>query len=340
MTTLAQKIIENNLAAPGPEDEPIPEILQMAVQLTRSRLNAPNVEKFHVIERDGTSCREDAFRVLTATSERFMFQDDNPCDVVLDHIEAGTLDQNVMFNVAKLPVDHAWIEWRTRDRDDIPETMLFGVLLDSTVEMDVRERELNGVPKAAMSVFNTRANGSDKAPPGFISGILYSALRDTSATPLFTFNMTKGFSDPNSKLKVTWQADIAQEGYDKMNFVQSILIDISCLLFLLNTPRATETIEHRWPEKLQKARRKRNKVPLVEFKKILVRIGSPQPKIVRHPNLSAGHDARRRLHQVIGHFRTYTKHHEDKPLVAWVNQHWRGDAELGIVLHERNIKQD
>ena len=355
MTTIAQKILENQLAAPS-EGE-IPVILNMAVQLTRARLSSNMaMNTFEVVNRRGKteSDNSEAYRILTRLAERFMFQDENPADVVYEHINAGTLDQPVMFNNARLPVDHAWIEWRHRDSDG--DALQFGVLLDNSVNLELEEKEVNGKRGGAVQILQKHYPSGE--PSTFVSGIVYSAMAHTDATPIFTFTLSRGFVHPKSQLKITWQADCLKSvadqamAYEAMygytveetldTFITTTLVDLAALLFLINTPKAVEQIEHRWPEKLQRARKKRNKIPLLEFRKILVRIGSPHTRTVYHPgNLSQGAtDARRRLHQVIGHFRTYTKHHEEKPLVAWVPQHWRGDATLGVVMHERTLKQD
>ena len=353
MTTIAQKILENSLAAPSHGE--IPVILNMAVQLTRARLSTEmTLNTFEVVNVHGKdTSNSEAYRILTRLAERFMFQDENPGDVVYEHLDAGTLDQAAMFNNARMPVDNAWIEWRHRDSDG--DALQFGALLDSSVNLELEEKEINGKRGGAVQILQKHYPNGE--PSTFLSGIVYSAMAHTDATPIFTFTLSRGFVHPKSKLKITWQADCLKSvadqamAYEAMygytvdetldTFITTTLVDLAALLFLINTPKAVEQVEHRWPEKLQRARKKRNKIPLLEFRKILVRIGSPYVRNVYPRNLSQGAtDARRRLHQVIGHFRTYTKHHEDKPLVAWVPQHWRGDATLGVVMHERTLKQD
>jgi len=46
----------------------------------------------------------------------------------------------------------------------------------------------------------------------------------------------------------------------------------------------------------------------------------------------------KRLHRVVGHFRTYREGRE-QPKISFVPQHWRGDAALGVLLHERVVKK-
>jgi hypothetical protein len=112
-------------------------------------------------------------------------------------------------------------------------------------------------------------------------------------------------------------------------------------LFLLNVPRVSEVRESVASAKLQKARARRGKMPLLELKHVKLMIGrggvryTNRGDLARRPGESV-EEHRKRLHQVIGHFRTYVKNRE-APRVSWVPPHWRGDATKGIVLHERTI---
>ena len=88
--------------------------------------------------------------------------------------------------------------------------------------------------------------------------------------------------------------------------------------------------------------RERTGLPMVEYKRVVMKIGVGAPsyphKAQQHIDGESEEARRRRLHRVVGHFRTYRQGRE-QPKVAFVPQHWRGNAELGILLHEREVKQ-
>jgi len=110
----------------------------------------------------------------------------------------------------------------------------------------------------------------------------------------------------------------------------------SCL-FLLNVPRLCEVRQSRSPHIVARGGDRTRTYPPVEYKRVTLTIGHGSPKYEgpQHSNITPGR--RHRYHHVIGHFRTYTKR-QKSPKVIWISEQWRGDAKLGILLHETHLK--
>jgi hypothetical protein len=117
-------------------------------------------------------------------------------------------------------------------------------------------------------------------------------------------------------------------------------------LFLLCVPRLCEVRTS--PGLPGKIARTAREFPAVEFKQVKSVIGG---KSVRYlsPRKEGETEVeyRKRLHHVVGHFRTYKmkwgSHGEAErpggPVIAWVPDHWRGSAERGIVIKEHLMQQ-
>lgn len=81
---------------------------------------------------------------------------------------------------------------------------------------------------------------------------------------------------------------------------------------------------------------------VIEYKKVTLRPGLIKTRYEQERREGESEAAyHKRLHRVIGHFRTYTHYRDhvfEQPKVAWIEPHWRGDADLGIVLHETHVE--
>ncbi len=160
-----------------------------------------------------------------------------------------------------------------------------------------------------------------------MSGIIYAGTIDELPMPKGTRAVQLGFS--------TLGPVNAKETQD---YFGCTVVEALCGLFLLQQPKvvSVEEIEH--GPKLQRARAKRGKLPLLEYRRVQIKIGT----IAKRSNASASRvdsdDAagRRRYHRVLGHFRVYGRETPD-PHALWIEPYFRGDPSLGIVLHERTL---
>jgi len=265
-------------------------------------------------------------------AERYQFEGLDPAGDVHAHICDGNLTDDAVFANARMPVNLAWIEWTSkRELTDTlkPTTVPFAVLLDA-------HSDLNHALDMTMGIPAPEDNS--------VYGVLYARHHtDHVIMPVMVFTIHGGFGG-QVEAEIVWSwhdAKISPSDATKEQIVstqRSLLMEIAELLFLLNTPRVSETKTHVISPKLQKARLRRRKLPLLEFKRVKVLLGAPH---IRYPKGTSipgetREERHRRLHQVTGHFRHYLQG-RDKPHVAWVPPHWRGDAQLGVVMHDRHI---
>lgn len=322
MTTIAQDILDHRFKGVPRRyyEGPRSQFVKMATALTQMALDP---EEQHI--------EVGPFKV-PYRAERYQFEGLDPAGDVHAHICAGNLSDDAVFNSAHMPVDLAWIEWiskRELSSTNTPINVPFAVLLDAHSGLNHALDATMGIPAPA-----------DKS----IYGVLYArSAEPQTIMPVMIFTILGGF-DAQQEAEVVWSWYDAEtrtlNGENVVAMQRSMLMEIAELLFLLNTPRVSETKTHVISPKLQKARLRRRKLPLLEFKRVKVLLGAPN---IRYPKGNPNHipgetreERHRRLHQVTGHFRHYLQG-RDKPHVAWVPPHWRGDAQLGVVMHDRHI---
>ena len=250
-------------------------------------------------------------------AERYIFTDSDPADRLRDAIESGQLSFPVIFQKARLPVDTAWIEWKLV-KGQVDSEPQIGLFIDTTPIWSAAGKLLwqqdfhtliavyfathpNQRPRLVMVICTTEPLGGREHVHYFVP-----------------------YQEHNPET-----ADVMRTEMSKL-----LLEDLMALLFLITTPRATEVVHQKWSSQLQKARVRRGKVPLVEYKKVTLNIGAPRRIVVTSEH--TGPSGPRRLHQVVGHWRTYLQG-RNEPHVTWVPQHWRGDPKLGIVMHDRTV---
>jgi hypothetical protein len=108
------------------------------------------------------------------------------------------------------------------------------------------------------------------------------------------------------------------------------------LTSLLNIHGFVETSENQWPDKLQAARRKRGKLPLLSYNNVTLRVpktknGSSDPKSIAEFGI--------RYHERSGHFKAPARKCGQKQIV-WVASYWAGNRDRGVVLKTRNVRPD
>jgi hypothetical protein len=267
-------------------------------------------------------------RVLMQTAERFVF-DENPYEVVSSLVGAGQVDTIIPVRTARAPTTVSWIEWPAQMGKG--EHIKLGALLDQNWHPP-------GNPNQNMLILALgRQNSIDARPVAvvYVSAMPFQLDANGGFNIGVRWALGTTYDEVEGDLREVVPPDIQRE-------LMILVYEWVDALFLLTVPRACELREARPSTKLQKARARAGKLPLVEVKRVVLRIGRGAPRYARStdPSDALGSDARdgRRLHAVMGHMRTYEKG-RSAPLVTWVPEHWRGDAELGVVLHEREVRR-
>lgn len=243
-------------------------------------------------------------------AEKFHFQAD-PISAIMTQMRAGVLDWDTVLNTA-LPVAlPMWMEWED-DRGDVR----FGHLIaqDSKPQRLLFFGVAGGIPDYGRTT------------------LLYVAR-----TPLMPFGMNK------QNLEVFYINRSFYKGESKteaIELIRGLTADAIRAMFILCTPRVADTEPMLAPRAVRRRQlREHPNKPLIEFKTVKMRIGVAPTHGAPTYDPDGTHEViHRRLHKVIGHYRVYTKERE-VPKVAFVPEHWRGDPELGIVLHNREVQK-
>lgn len=104
-----------------------------------------------------------------------------------------------------------------------------------------------------------------------------------------------------------------------------------CALALINTPRLSQIVHHDIAPKLNAARVKRGRPPLLSWNDVTIRPDAGWMPNVTHEE---GETGERRRH----HVRTFMRLKRGK--VEIVKPHWRGNADRGYVLHRHVVRMD
>lgn len=104
-----------------------------------------------------------------------------------------------------------------------------------------------------------------------------------------------------------------------------------CVLALINTPRVSRLIPHPIDKKLNLARVKRGKIPLLSWSDVTIR---PDVGWVPQAVHEEGATGEKRRH----HVRTFMRLKMGK--VEIVKPHWRGNRDKGYVLHRHVVRMD
>lgn len=108
-------------------------------------------------------------------------------------------------------------------------------------------------------------------------------------------------------------------------------------LFTLTVPRMTSIITVSPSATVNKARQKKGRYPVIEYKKVVVNLMKPA-NVYPHNN-TVPSNIHKRLHQVQGHIRTLVGTTlQGAPRHTWISPHWRGDPHLGVIIHDKTIQ--
>lgn len=123
----------------------------------------------------------------------------------------------------------------------------------------------------------------------------------------------------------------------KISSSQALLF-VCAILAMMNIPGAAQANPIVADAKLQRARAKAGKLPLISYTQLTMKAGGHHGKEPNDPDSPHEPAFHKRRHHVIGHIRL---RRSDEPLGewTWVRPHWRGDASLGIILKERTVEK-
>lgn len=327
MSTLAQDLIESNWRSR--DDTAMGAMEMLAARLSDKQRNfdvdsairAHNERRImkHIPILDEEEMEALALAresLLTRRAERFIFTEDAPA-VVRDLVRMKALDASLVAKTSRLPAPVVWVEWRGEVNG--LRAYKAGALIDSTIPVHLSSPGMKYLCIVAIGE-------GGKSAPAFVLHL--------PELPVPSENEWGGV------VKWTLGGDLTiDEAYEEAAIVMQEIL--SCL-FLICTPRVCEVRDVVQPRKLQAAREKRGKPPLIGYKQLTLNIGVGTPRYASGGGggggIGTGEGHHKRLHQVIGHFRTYVKNRET-PRVSWVPPHLRGDAHLGVLLHERDVKR-
>jgi hypothetical protein len=231
---------------------------RISFEVVRGRLNGFPVSVAHF--EGGAALAVDPNDKSTLYAERFVFQDDVP-SVVSGFEEQGALHWPEARKTLHHPAHIYWVEWKHKYEDNI---VTIGVMVD-TVLMRWRYPD-----SPVLMVFCASVSGGRAEP--------FCAM--------LTQDMPIEFP---CWIKVPWLSlnglDGQPETQEDLNEAQSLFYDFMYTLFMIVTPRVTEVVEVSHSPKLQKARAKSRKFPLLEYKKCQLQSGIPVCGIGRVPML-------------------------------------------------------
>ena len=256
-------------------------------------------------------------------------------EVYHEMVDNEQIEPAMIFRNVKLPSDKLWIEWNVVSRKDVAPDggMQVGALFEMTtreelpLDMIVMCRSINTGGMGVVAKYKID-------PPPYMDSLNGMRFKMTwsDRDGMFTDSRgenTFGISDPNDP---RW-------GQLMSTFIKGAFFG----LFLLQQPRVTDTTEVKHAEKIQQKRRKKGKRPLVEYKRVTLKVGiiAGRAGVLRRDRSDAiaGDGAgggKKKYHHVLGHFRCY---HRDTPEenVIWIAPHYRGDPSLGVILREKHL---
>lgn len=315
MTTLAKQFLESDPdvhLTPGGSKR----LLQMQVwtyEFIKERLLAP------LPGADGVTADQCA--------ERFIFEVDAPA-VTGELVKANAIEDKLIWDTFHWPATNFWLEYPCNDH-----------LTDAN----------DCVERVGIMVGRVALNETVMCQYKYMMAVVCGGGGTCRVAALFSLD-DRLIRPGESYMHVHWFLNrLATEGRasDSENQdAKQFVFDLGYALFLINTPRVGElrtTTFGSPPRKKSRMRDGENTIPLTEVRRVVLKVGIAPPRYDRSGRVGGtvsetSEERTKRLHRVIGHFRTYRKDREE-PHVAYVPQHWRGDAEKGILLHERVVKR-
>ena len=279
--------------------------------------------------------------VLNQLAERIVFTDDVP-SLLYEMHDNRQLTYEGMLTSARLPYDCFWLEYKS----------IIG--FDGFKDIDRAEYGAL-VVKHHDGARLYIVIGTPYQDLGTVSGLVY----------VVEFNVWPPVLHAHPKLpegvKKALSFDVLYAYNDKrikneeekaIDTLGGIVTELIFGIFLVTQPRTYHDEAVKWHPKKQAARTKHGKPPLLEYRRIRMRITKPvkryaaQATATRGINTSITHEldtehpdatTHRRYHKVMGHFRHYNNH--DPAYSVWIEPHYRGDPALGITFTERDVSR-
>lgn len=280
--------------------------------------------------------------VLNTLAERIVFTDDVP-SLLYEMHDNHQLTYEGMLTSAKLPFDNFWIEYKSvLGIGDVYEVKRaeYGALVVRMPNGNVRFYVIIGTDFHDLGSISSLAYviDFDHWPPRMVSGV----AKDRPQIKALQFWVVYAH---NRKY-------IESEDEDAKNTLGGIVTELIFGIFLVTQPKVYSDEKVEWQPRKQAARRKHGKPPLLEYRRIRLRICKPMKRYNASERATAStrgiympsnepdtesSDAvqHRRYHKVMGHFRHYNRH--DPAYSVWIEPHYRGDPALGITFTERDV---
>jgi hypothetical protein len=249
------------------------------------------------------------------TAERFCF-DGDAIRLVREMLDCESLSMRTIGEVARMPTDSVWMEYL-----DEEENARNGIL--------VTKRPNDGRLLIALVI-------------EFEGNVIPGMLIETREFP-WRFD----HEGDNEEAILLWEVTQVSKARTTQR-ASRLMVDALEMLFLLTVPRVCEVRSAVSRAERMRARKPRAHPP-VEYKhvRLTVGVGSPRYQHQGRREDESSEAYAKRLHQVIGHFRTYRHEYgsrgarlRSEPFVQWIPAHWRGDAARGILLHNRDVGTD
>lgn len=278
--------------------------------------------------------------LLNTIAERIVFTDDIP-SMLYDMYENRQLTYEGVLTSAKLPYDCFWIEYSSvvgLDLDDNRgvERAEYGALIQRISGDRVRMIIVIGAKYGELGSISCISHvvEFDEWPPKLAKSSVDAELRGLQFNLIYVYN-----APSPSKLSYSSACELG-----------AVVTEIIFGIFLVTQPKIYSSEQFTYTSKHKRARDKRGKPPLLEYKRIRIHVGRPIKKYtvntsaIRESFASSRIDTEsdeaithRRYHKVMGHFRHYIDH--DPPHTTWIEPHYRGDPALGITFTERDVSK-
>jgi hypothetical protein len=306
LTTLAQMWLENH--------EPSKDYIDAWVS---HRLGVP-----------AESClfREGVFHGHDLVSEKLVFGE-RMDDVYCNFIERGVLTEDIVLSTVHMPSAAVWVEWPAGRGDTVYKKadLRYGVLF---------ERSRDGKKIGVCSIVSGDCEGRIVAC-GVIEGLPWQKIDEKR---FFHCGWTNQKLDEMLRRRINSMSSSVHE-----LFAQHVTTALFCV-FLMEQPKLRDIEEVTYKPSLQRKRISKKKLPLVEYRKIRLKIAGlglrGAPRVAPGAAVAVGHEGgKRKYHRVFPYFRTReTK--SGREYVQFIDEHWRGDPELGVVFHERLVTRE
>ena len=280
--------------------------------------------------------------VLNQLAERIVFTDDVP-SLLYEMHDNKQLTYEGMLTSAKLPFDCFWIEYKS----------IIGV-----EGIEDLERAQYGALVMRMPNNNVRMYiviGTEYHDIGSLSSIAYVVEFEHWPPKMIPVPRSDRLLGRALQFFVNYAYNrkrIEAKDEDAMDSLGGIVTELIFGIFLVTQPKVYNDERVEWHPKKQGARAKHGKPPLLEYRRIRLRICKPVKRYNAQPTATRGlihsitHEANtesddairhRRYHKVMGHFRHYNNH--DPAYSVWIEPHYRGDPALGITFTERDVSK-